>query len=51
MELIKKINNIKTNKELSEYKAKIDEAFEKRKNFITLCEIANENSNKSFGYI
>lgn len=51
MELIKKINNIKTNKELSEYKAKIDEAFEKRKRFITLCEIANENSNKSFGYI
>lgn len=51
MELIKKINSIKTNNELLDYKAKIDEAFKKRQEFITLCEVANDNSTKDFGYI
>ena len=51
MEIIDKIKTIKTNKELTEYKRKIDEAFEERGKFITLCEIADNNSCKSFGYI
>lgn len=51
MELIKKINSIKTNKELLEYKAKVNETFDQREKYINLCEIASNNSKKSFGYI
>ena len=49
--LINKINSIKTQTELNEYKTKINEAFEKRAEFISLCEVANKASQKSFGYI
>ena len=51
MENLNKINSIKTQSELNEYKAKINEAFEKRAEFISLCEVANKASQKSFGYI
>lgn len=51
MELINKINTIKTNKELQEYRKQINEALNKREEFISLCEIAENNSLKSFGYI
>jgi hypothetical protein len=34
-----------------DYKSKIDEAFNKRQSFINTCEIANESSTKSFGFI
>lgn len=51
MELINKINSIKTINELESYKAQINEAFAKRKEFINLCEIANDKTTKDFGYI
>lgn len=51
MEILNKINSIKTQTELNEYKTKINEAFEKRAEFISLCEEANKASQKSFGYI
>lgn len=51
MELINKINKIKTKKELQEYKLKINEAFEKREKFIGLCETAEKLSKKDFGFI
>ena len=44
MELINKINSIKTINELESYKAQINEAFAKRKEFINLCEIANDKT-------
>jgi hypothetical protein len=51
MELIKKINSIKTINELEAYKAQVNEAFAERKEFINLCEVANNTSIKNFGYI
>ena len=51
MEILNKINSIKTQTELNEYKTKINEAFEKRAEFIYLCEVAKNASQKSFGYI
>ena len=51
MEILNKINEIKTNKELLDFKSKINEAIEKRQKFISLCEVAEEKSTKSFGYI
>lgn len=51
MEIINKINSIKTINELESYKAQINEAFAKRKEFINLCEIANDKTTKDFGYI
>lgn len=45
------INTFKTRKEVEDYRKKINEACDKRSEFITLCEHANSLSEKSFGYI
>ena len=51
MSILNKINSIKTHTELNNFRTVVNEAFEKRANFITLCEIADSASKKSFGYI
>lgn len=51
MNILDKINSIKTQSELNEFKNIVNEAFEKRANFISLCEVADNASKKSFGYI
>lgn len=51
MNILDKINSIKTQSELEKFKNDINEAINKRSDFITLCEIANNASLKSFGYI
>ena len=51
MSILDKINSIKTQSELNEFKNIVNEAFEKRANFISLCEVADNASKKSFGYI
>lgn len=48
---IQEIQNIKTITELELYRKAINEAIENRKNFISLCEVADNASKKSFGYI
>ena len=45
------INTFKSIKELEEYRAQINEMCDDRKKFITLCEEANELSQKPFAYI
>lgn len=47
----KEIQSINTIKELEDYRHKINEEIDSRKEFITLCEIADKASKKSFGYI
>lgn len=47
----KDIQSINTINELEKYRNEINEAIDKRKEFITLCEIADNASKKSFGYI
>ena len=51
MSILNKINSIKTHTELNNFRTIVNEAIEKRANFITLCEIADSASKKSFGYI
>lgn len=48
---ITEIKNIKTISELEAYSKMINEAINERKNFISLCEVANNASKKSFGFI
>lgn len=48
---VDKINSFKTINELEAYRKEINEACDKRAEFITLCEKANSLSEKSFGYI
>ena len=45
------INTFKTIKDLEAYRKQINEMCDERKKFITLCEEANELSNKPFAYI
>lgn len=51
MNILNEINTIKTQSELNKFKEEINEAFEKRSKFITLCDEANKASLKSFGFI
>lgn len=51
MNILNKINSIKTQNELKEFRKIINEALDNRANFISLCEVANTASQKSFGYI
>ena len=44
------INTFKTIKDLEAYRKQINEMCDERKKFITLCEEANELSNKPFQY-
>lgn len=48
---IHEIQNIMTMNELEDYHSAINEAIENRKKFITLSEMANNASKKSFGFI
>lgn len=48
---IDKIDSFKTLNELEAYRKAVNEACDKRAEFITLCEKANSLSEKSFGYI
>jgi hypothetical protein len=48
---IQEIQNIKTLNELEVYEKTIKEAIENRKEFISLCEAADNASKKSFGFI
>ena len=45
------INDFKTIKEVEDYRKKINEACDKRADFIILCEKADKLSQKPFGYI
>lgn len=51
MNMINKINTLKTQNELNEFRKTINEALDNRAKFISLCELANNASQKSFGYI
>ena len=51
MNILIKINSIKTQNELNEFRNMVNEALDNRAEFINLCEIAYNASQKSFGYI
>lgn len=51
MNILNEIQNIKTQTELDKFKTIVNEAFEKRAEFINLCDFANRISKKSFGFI
>jgi hypothetical protein len=48
---VSKINTFKTREELEIYRNEINEAIDKRIEFINLCNIADDASKQSFGYI
>lgn len=51
MNILNEIQNIKTQSELNAFKTKVNEAIEKRAEFLNLCDFANKASQKSFGFI
>lgn len=51
MNILNEIQNIKTQSELNTFKTKVNEAIEKRAEFLNLCDFANKASQKSFGFI